>query len=65
VGPVRAFERSHPAADASREVVERWLLDGLMVTGGVPVTQLRKMILEELQASSLRSTYHTFLHPHS
>ena len=27
--PVRAFGRSRPAADASREVVERWLLDGL------------------------------------
>jgi len=25
-----AFGRSRPAADASREVVERWLLDGLM-----------------------------------
>jgi hypothetical protein len=24
------LERSHPAADASREVVERWLLDVLM-----------------------------------
>jgi hypothetical protein len=24
-----AFGRSRPAADASREVVERWLLDGL------------------------------------
>jgi len=24
------FGRSRPAADASREVVERWLLDGLM-----------------------------------
>jgi hypothetical protein len=31
-GPVntRAFGRSRPAADATREVVERWLLDGLM-----------------------------------
>jgi hypothetical protein len=28
--PVRAFGRSRPAADASREVVERWLLDDLM-----------------------------------
>jgi len=27
---VTAFGRSRPAADASREVVERWLLDGLM-----------------------------------
>ena len=25
-----AFGRSRPAADATREVVERWLLDGLM-----------------------------------
>src|SRR5215468_6209275 len=44
--------RSRPVADASREVVERWLLDGLdvsVVTGGVPVTHLRKMMLEELQ----------------
>jgi len=36
IGPIRfhlmvtAFGRSRPAADASREVVERWLLDGLM-----------------------------------
>ena len=31
-GPIaiRQLERSRPAADASREVVERWLLDGLM-----------------------------------
>ena len=28
--PVTRLERSRPAADASREVVERWLLDGLM-----------------------------------
>jgi hypothetical protein len=28
--PITAFGRSRPAADASREVVERWLLDGLM-----------------------------------
>jgi hypothetical protein len=28
--PIRAFGRSRPAADATREVVERWLLDGLM-----------------------------------
>jgi hypothetical protein len=28
--PVSAFGRSRPAADASREVVEHWLLDGLM-----------------------------------
>jgi len=28
--PPRGLERSHPAADATREVVERWLLDGLM-----------------------------------
>jgi hypothetical protein len=27
---VTALGRSRPAADASREVVERWLLDGLM-----------------------------------
>ena len=27
--PVTAFGRSRPAADASREVVECWLLDGL------------------------------------
>jgi hypothetical protein len=27
---VTPFGRSRPAADASREVVERWLLDGLM-----------------------------------
>jgi glycosyltransferase involved in cell wall biosynthesis len=27
---VTAFGRSRPAADATREVVERWLLDGLM-----------------------------------
>jgi hypothetical protein len=27
--PVTAFERSRPAADATREVVERWLLYGL------------------------------------
>jgi len=26
---ITAFGRSRPAADASREVVERWLLDGL------------------------------------
>jgi hypothetical protein len=28
--PGCAFGRSRPAADATREVVERWLLDGLM-----------------------------------
>jgi len=28
--PVNAFGRGRPAADASREVVEHWLLDGLM-----------------------------------
>ena len=28
--PTSRLERSHPAADATREVVERWLLDGLM-----------------------------------
>jgi hypothetical protein len=28
--PSTAFGRSRPAADATREVVERWLLDGLM-----------------------------------
>src|SRR5258708_35874708 len=28
--PPTRLERSHPAADATREVVERWLLDGLM-----------------------------------
>ncbi len=28
--PVRALGRSRPAADATREAVERWLLDGLM-----------------------------------
>jgi hypothetical protein len=28
--PITAFGRSRPAADASREVVERCLLDGLM-----------------------------------
>jgi hypothetical protein len=27
---VTLLGRSRPAADASREVVERWLLDGLM-----------------------------------
>jgi len=27
---VTSFARSRCAADASREVVERWLLDGLM-----------------------------------
>jgi hypothetical protein len=27
---IRALGRSRPAADATREVVERWLLDGLM-----------------------------------
>jgi hypothetical protein len=31
---VSAFGRSRPAADASREVVERWLLDGLDVSVG-------------------------------
>ncbi|MFI5096117.1 MAG: hypothetical protein ACHQIK_22075, partial [Candidatus Acidiferrales bacterium] len=30
--PVTALGRSRPAADASREVVERWLLDGLGVS---------------------------------
>ena len=29
-----ALERSRPAADASREVAERWLLDGLGVSVG-------------------------------
>src|SRR5690349_15888101 len=46
------FGRSRPAADASRDVAERWLLDSLdvsVVTGGVPVTHLRKMMLDELQ----------------
>jgi hypothetical protein len=28
--PITAFGRSRPAADASREVVDRWLLDALM-----------------------------------
>jgi hypothetical protein len=28
--PQRDFEPSRPAADATREVVERWLLDDLM-----------------------------------
>jgi hypothetical protein len=28
--PETRLERSRSAADASREVVERWLLDGLM-----------------------------------
>jgi hypothetical protein len=28
--PRTPFGRSRPAADASREVVERWLRDGLM-----------------------------------
>jgi hypothetical protein len=28
--PVTALGRSRPAADATREAVERWLLDGLM-----------------------------------
>ena len=32
--PITAFGRSRPAADASREVVERWLLDGLDVSVG-------------------------------
>src|SRR5271167_999818 len=32
--PVTAFGRSRPAADASREVVQRWLLDGLDVSVG-------------------------------
>ena len=31
---VSAFGRSRPAADATREVVERWLLDGLDVNVG-------------------------------
>ena len=29
-----AFERSRPAADASREVVERWFFDGLDISVG-------------------------------
>src|SRR5215469_13038317 len=32
--PILSFGRSRPAADASREVVERWLLDGLEVSVG-------------------------------
>ena len=32
--PRMSFERSRPAADASREVAERWLLDGLDVSVG-------------------------------
>ena len=32
--PVTALERSRPAADASREAVQRWLLDGLDVSVG-------------------------------
>jgi hypothetical protein len=31
--PRTAFGRSRPAADAAREAVERWLFDGLDVTG--------------------------------
>src|SRR5713101_1701431 len=30
IRPRSGLERSHPAADATREVVERWLLDVLM-----------------------------------
>ena len=33
-GRVAGLGRSRPAADASREVVERWLLDGLDVSVG-------------------------------
>jgi hypothetical protein len=32
--PITAFGRSRPAADAAREVAERWLLDGLNVNVG-------------------------------
>jgi hypothetical protein len=32
--PVSAFERSRPAADATREAVQRWLLEGLDVSVG-------------------------------
>jgi len=32
--PVSSFGRSRPAADAAREVVERWLLDGVNVGVG-------------------------------
>jgi hypothetical protein len=34
VSPDCAFGRSRPAADASREAVQRWLLDGLDVSVG-------------------------------
>jgi len=32
--PVSALGRSRPAADAAREAVQRWLLDGLGVSVG-------------------------------
>src|SRR5215469_13925430 len=60
--------RSRPAADASREVVERWLLDGLDVSVGHrrcsrdPSTQNDA---GRTPASQLRSKYHTSLRSHS
>ena len=54
--PVTALEQSGPAADATREVKEGGCLTVEISLGHkkVPVTHLRKMMLEELQGRKSR-----------
>src|SRR5215831_9741851 len=64
----RSLARSRQAADASREVVERWLLDGLDVSVGhrrCSCDPSSQKDAGRTPASQLRTKYHTSLRSHS
>src|SRR5215472_10445699 len=66
--PGTSFGRSRPAADASREVTQRWLLDGVDISVGhrrCSRDPSQKKDAGRTPASYLRTKYHTSLHPHS
>jgi len=61
---VTSFGRSRPAADAAREVTERWLLDGLDVSVGhrrCSCDPSSQKDAGRTPASQLRTKYHTSL----
>src|SRR5215469_8409655 len=65
---IMPFGRSRPAADAAREVVERWLLNGLDVSVGhrrCPCDPSSQNDAGRTPASQLRTKYHTSLRSHS
>ncbi len=57
--PERDLNEAARAADATREATGAWLLSGwdkFGSQGGIPVTHLRKMMLEELQRRNYAET---------